>query len=251
MTKVAAYQAPLLPSGSMEAIGLIRERVTWCETEGVEFLCCPEAVLGGLADYAARPTDFAISVENGQLSAALAPLASDRVATILGFTEISGSGELFNSAAVFYCGTIVGVYRKLHPAIRKSVYQAGDCVPVFTVGGLTFGIVICNDSNFVEPAKRVAAQGATVLFVPTNNALPAEKADVVDDARNIDIVRATETGLAVIRADVAGRTAGLVSYGSSSIIDPHGRVLQSGQRFIEDFLVADLAAAHVINRQVL
>lgn len=251
MMKVAAYQAPLLSSGSMEAIGLIRERVTWCETEGVEFLCCPEAVLGGLADYAAHPTDFAISVENGQLNATLAPLASDRVTTILGFTEISGSGQLFNSAAVFYRGTVVGVYRKLHPAIRKSVYQAGDRVPIFTVGGLTFGIVICNDSNFAEPAKSVANQGATVLFVPTNNALPAEKADVVDDARSIDLVRATETGLAVIRADVAGRTAGLVSYGSSGIVDRHGRVLRSGQRFIEDFLVADLDAAQVINRQTL
>ena len=50
--KVAAYQAPLLPAGSMEALGLIRDRVKWCETEGVDILCCPEAVLGGLADDA-------------------------------------------------------------------------------------------------------------------------------------------------------------------------------------------------------
>ena len=48
--KVAAYQAPLLPAGSMAALGLIRKRLDWCESEGVEILCCPEAVLGGLAD---------------------------------------------------------------------------------------------------------------------------------------------------------------------------------------------------------
>jgi hypothetical protein len=30
--KVAAYQAPLLPGGSMEALELIRARVKWCET---------------------------------------------------------------------------------------------------------------------------------------------------------------------------------------------------------------------------
>ena len=46
--KVAAYQPPLLPGGSMEALQLIRDRVKWCETEGVDILCCPEAVLGGL-----------------------------------------------------------------------------------------------------------------------------------------------------------------------------------------------------------
>ena len=67
MTRVAAYQAPLLPCGSMEAIDLIRTRVAWCESERVEILCCPEAVLGGLADNAARPADFAIDVERGQL----------------------------------------------------------------------------------------------------------------------------------------------------------------------------------------
>ena len=53
--KVAAYQAPLLRGGSMATLGLIRERVKWCETQGVEILCCPEAVLGGLADDAQSP----------------------------------------------------------------------------------------------------------------------------------------------------------------------------------------------------
>jgi predicted amidohydrolase len=237
--KVAAYQAPLLPCGSMEAVELIRKRVEWCEAEGVEILCCPEAVLGGLADHAARPVDFAMNVESGQLSAALTPLASGTVTTILGFTEISG-GELYNSAAVFHQGAVAGLYRKLHPAIRKSVYRAGDRVPVFTVGGLTFGIVICNDSNFSEPARLMAAQGATALFVPTNNGLPQEKADVVDDARKAGIARATENSVWVIRADVAGRAGDLVSYGSSSIVEPDGTVLQSARRLTEDLLVADL-----------
>jgi predicted amidohydrolase len=65
VVRVAAYQAPLLPSGSMEAAELIRKRVRWCEAEGVEILCCPEAVLGGLADYAAHPTEIAFDVESG------------------------------------------------------------------------------------------------------------------------------------------------------------------------------------------
>ena len=68
----------------------------------------------------------------------------------------------------------------------------------------------------------MASQGATALFVPTNNGLPPEKADVVVDARNADIARAMENSVWVIRADVAGRTADLVSYGSSGIVDPDG-----------------------------
>src|SRR5689334_23212284 len=98
--KIAAYQAPLLPCGSMAAIELIREQVRFCESESVSILCCPEAILGGLADYASRPIDFAIDVERGQLAAVLAPLASSVVTSIVGFTEVAG-GKLYNAAAVF------------------------------------------------------------------------------------------------------------------------------------------------------
>ncbi|HST59630.1 MAG TPA: carbon-nitrogen hydrolase family protein [Longimicrobium sp.] len=240
--KVAAYQTPLLPAGSMEAIGLIRERVACCEAKGVQILCCPEAVLGGLADYAARPADFAIDVESGQLDAVLSPLASDAVTTIIGFTEIR-AGRLYNAAAVNHRGAVAGIYRKLHPAIRKSVYDAGEQMPVFTVEGLTFGIVICNDSNFPEPARAMTAQGATALFIPTNNGLPPEKADVVVHARNADIALATANRVWVIRADVAGRADGRVSYGSSGIVGPDGAVLQRARRLTETLLVADIGAA--------
>jgi hypothetical protein len=86
--KVAAYQAPLLPGGSMAALGLIRDRVKWCETAGVGILCCPEAVLGGLADDAECPADIAINVESGQLEPLLAPLASKSVTAIVGSPKL-------------------------------------------------------------------------------------------------------------------------------------------------------------------
>jgi len=223
----------------MEAVELIRKRINWCESEGVGILCCPEAILGGLA-YATHPARIALDVEDGKLGAAIAPLASDTVTTILGFTEVTGTGQLYNSAAVFHRGAVVGLYRKLYPAIRKSVYQAGDQVPVFTIDGLTFGILICNDSNYPEPARIMASRGATALFVPTDNGLPPEKADVAAEALNADIARAKENGAWVIRADVAGRAGGRVSYGASGIVDPGGKVLQSTQRLGEDLLVVDL-----------
>jgi predicted amidohydrolase len=238
--KVAAYQAPLLRSGSLEAVDLIRTRVEWCESNGVVILCCPEAILGGLADYAADPREFAIDARGDQLARALAPLASDTVTTIVGFTEVTGTGRLYNSAAVFHKGSVIGLYRKLHPAINRSIYEAGDQMPVFRVGGLTFGIVICNDSNYPEPARFMVSKGATALFIPTNNGLSPEKADVAAHARSVDIALAKENSIWVIRADVSGRTNGMVSYGSSGIIDPHGNVLRSPHQLTEELIVADL-----------
>jgi hypothetical protein len=78
--KVAAYQAPLEVCGDIPAVlALIREHIEWCEGAGVRILCCPETVLGGLADNATRPADIGISVEDGQLERLLAPLASSSV----------------------------------------------------------------------------------------------------------------------------------------------------------------------------
>src|SRR5215203_5829123 len=110
--KVAAYQAPLLAGGSMEALDLIRNQIDECESAGVEILCCPEAILGGLADYTSDPFACAIDVERGQLNDVLSPLASDSVTTIVGFTEIDRTGRLFNAAAVFHKCLVVGIYRK-------------------------------------------------------------------------------------------------------------------------------------------
>src|SRR5262249_28734322 len=86
---------------------------------------------------------------------------------------------------------------------------------------------------------------ATALFVPTNNGLPPTKAgpDLVAQARNVDIARAIENSVAVIRADVAGRTESLVSYGSSGIVDPDGMVFQSARQLGPDLLVAEIDTA--------
>lgn len=240
--KVAAYQTPLAATGSFRVLGLIREQIDRCESMGVEILCCPEGVLGGLADYTSSPADIAIDVENGQLHALLKPLASDKVATILGFTEIDRNGHLYNSAAVFHKGSVVGIYRKLYPAINKSVYEAGDQMPVFTVADLTFGIIICNDSNYYEPARIMAEQGAAALNVPTNNGLPPRKVEqkLVVESRNCDITRAIENRVSVIRADVAGQFGNLMSYGSTGIVDRDGMVLQSARQLGSDLLIADI-----------
>jgi 5-aminopentanamidase len=238
--KVAAYQAPLCHPGSFDALARIRRRVEQCELAGIAILCCPEAVVGGLADYAEEPARFAIPSAN--IGPVLATLASDTVTTIVGLSEIASDGTLYNSAAVLRKGAVAGVYRKNHPAITRSVYQPGSGAPVFKIEGLTFGIVICYDSTFPELARRMTAQGATVLFVPSNNGLPGSgmDLDVVADSRACDVARATENRVWVVRADVAGVSGGLAAAGSSEIVAPTGSIVAEATAFSEDFLVAEI-----------
>ena len=240
--KVAAYQAPLQATNSFDILRLIRKQIDWCEVNDVELLCCPEAVLGGLADYSSEHMKFAFNVESGQLNQVLEPLTSARVSSIVGFTEDDARGRLYNSAAVFHKASVLGVYRKNHPFINKSIYAAGDAAPIFTIGGLTFGILICLDSNYQQPAKAMVAKGATTLFIPTNNGLPEERggSELVLEAREADITLAKENNVYIVRADVAGPYNGFVSYGSSGIVDPSGMVLQAAREMTSEILVTTL-----------
>lgn len=200
-------------------------------------------MLGGLADYASEPTAIAIDPNSGQLAELLHPLPNSSIAIIVGFTEIDRrSKRLYNSAAVWQNGSIIGVYRKVYPAINRSVYHQGEELPVFTVHGLTFGIVICNDSNYLEPARVMAHKGAAAIFIPTNNGLPASKGGpaLVRTARAIDITRAVENSVSIVRADVVGSTGELECHGSSGIVDPDGRVLQEATSMKESLVVADI-----------
>jgi predicted amidohydrolase len=250
LMKVAAYQAPLLADDSMHVLDLIHERVHQCEEEGISVLCCPEAILGGLADFRENPTRFAIRSDTGQLASVLAPLTSDTLTSIVGFSELATDGALYNAAAIFQRGRVVGLYRKIHPAIRQSVYAAGSHTPVFRAGELIFGVVICNDSNYPELGRLMTAQGATVLFIPTNNALPNERASpkLNAAARNADIALAVENRIWVIRADVCGRNGGLTSYGSSEIIDPNGNVVRQAHHESTGMLVAEVESAKWVGR---
>jgi predicted amidohydrolase len=240
--KVAAYQAPLPLAGARDAVEAIAARVRRCEAAGVRILCCPEAVLGGLADQHPEPARIALPADG--LADVLAPLASETVTTLVGFTEHAADGRFFNAAAVLHRGAVTGIYRKLHPALRRSVYAAGAETPVWAADGLTFGIVLCNDSNFAEPARRMAAQGAAALFVPTNNALPPPHvpAGIAAEARAVDAARAAELRMWIVRADVAGRDGERVSHGSSAIVDPTGRVVHAARPLAEDLLIADIDA---------
>lgn len=159
---------------------------------------------------------------------------------IVGFTERATSGRLFNSAAVLSAGAIVGVYRKVYPGDR-TVIQAGDQLPMFHHRSTPFGIIICNDLWYLEPARVIAAAGAALLFVPTNGGHVRELSDSFRArGENLPIARAVENTTTVVVADIAGHQADRMSYGFSAIIDPDCAVLAKAEAFTEALLIADV-----------
>lgn len=100
--RVAAYQAPYRPYPSGRGAELVVPRLERARAEGVELLCCPEALIGELANESDgdSPTTVALSVSDGELDEAIAPLLGWGMTIVIGFTERSESGAIYNAAAV-------------------------------------------------------------------------------------------------------------------------------------------------------
>lgn len=242
--RVAAFQAPYLPFGSFEAVDLIKAQLDACEAAGVAVLCCPEAVIGGLAHESGgqSPAQVALGVHDGELTDVLAPLMETEIIVIGGFTERDAAGRLFNSAAVIAGGGLVAVYRKVFPGYR-TVIQAGTELPVMQLGAAKGGIMICNDIWYLEPARVLAAKGAAVIFVPSNsghvrNLASAQALRARGDT--LPIARAVENSVTVVVADIAGRQGDRYALGTSAIVNPDGVVLARANPESPGLVIADV-----------
>jgi len=150
-------------------------------------------------------------------------LASELGATVVfGFAELRG-GEVYNSAAVTTPKGLVGVYRKIHLFGReKQLFVAGDEEPpVFDIGGLRLGVMICYDWAFCEVGRILMVKGAQVVAHPANLMLPfCQKAMVTRALENrLFFVTANRTGEEA-RVEPPCRFTGL-----SQIVAPDGSIL--------------------------
>ncbi len=89
---------------------------------------------------------------------------------ILGFLEADGD-RTFNTAVLLGPdGRIVGKYRKTHfhqgYKVNPPGYTPGDTYPVFDLGFMKVGIMICFDRQLPEPARMLALGGADLDRLP-------------------------------------------------------------------------------------
>ncbi|MGE3313930.1 MAG: carbon-nitrogen hydrolase family protein [Planctomycetaceae bacterium] len=90
---------------------------------------------------------------------------------ILGFLEREGE-TFYNTAALLGPdGKLVGRYHKTHFAqgydINPKGYIPGDEYPVFNIGSLKVGMMICFDRQVPETARQLALNGADVIACPS------------------------------------------------------------------------------------
>ena len=194
--------------------------------KGADVVCFPEMNITGYSNH----PDMVQQAESipGPSTERLAALSRKKNILILaGLAETDTRGRLYASQAVIAPDGLMGVYRKLYIAPpEKALYTAGQGISVFNYKGIRFGIQLCYDAHFPELSTRMAAMGATLLFVP--HASPRGKA--VDKHRSWLRhlpARAYDNSLFVVACNQTGGNAkGLTFPGNAMVIGPTGHVLK-------------------------
>lgn len=148
-----------------------------------------------------------------------------------------------NCASIISAGAIHASYAK-HHLPNYAVFDefrtfvSGDQSLIVRAGGVDLGVVICEDLWRSDgPVQTLTDYPLGALLVP--NASPFER-DKDAVRRPLVTTRAREMDTTVAYVNLVGGQDDLVFDGDSMVVDPQGKLVAQGPRFVEDLIVVDL-----------
>jgi predicted amidohydrolase len=237
--RIGHYQC-ICRQGDLEAnLATVVKGLELAAEARLDIVSFPEAMLTG---YFARETDarnHALAIDAPPIQQLLQRTARFETMFLVGFTQLR-DGKLYDTVAVIEKGNLLGYYDKAMPIF--AYLTPGRAFPVFEKKGLKFGIVICADGGYIEPARILALKGARVIFAPHYNFV-GDPVDHYQMVRHDHVARAIENGVYFVRGNnvVPGRAVeGLgdlgYGYGDSYVLDPHGEIV-AGAGLNEEYLM--------------
>lgn len=143
--------------------------------------------------------------------------------------------DLYNAASLIADGQILATYFK-HQLPNYSVFdekryfEEGSEACVVEFKGIKFGITICEDIWFTEPASQAADAGAEVLL--NLNASPFKQGKW--QSREAEVKQRTlETGLPIVYVNLVGGQDELVFDGASFALSAQGQAVARAPAFKE------------------
>lgn len=213
------------------------------DRERVEIVSFPECFLTGYPDKEEPARKGAFAADSPQMLKVLDRTSKFDCTVIVGFNELRGK-DLYNTALVAHKGHLLGSYSKC--MAYMPFHKQGREFPVFERSGVKFGIVICADGGYIEPARILALKGARIIFSPHFNFI--QKDGLIGHFMKVradHIARSVENHVYFVRGNnvVLGKESGLsyegVGYGDSYVVDPDGEIVVRSRRHRDDFLITD------------
>ena len=242
--KVGHFQCEVAAADLQKNLNTVLRGLVQAQAEKVEVLCLPESLLTGYFSDPDQAKENSLTIDGREIQLLLRETSQYESTFIVGFNELRDD-KVFNSAAVARQGNLLGVYSKAFPCLEY--FEPGRDFPVFQHGDLTFGVVICADGGYIDPARILTLKGAKAIFAPHYNFIAGE--DLIDHTRTTrgdHIARSRENGIWFIRGNnyVVGNDAALgyagVGQSESYILDPGGEIVCRAQRGVEGLICAQI-----------
>jgi predicted amidohydrolase len=178
----------------------------------VEVLSFPECYLTGYQDTEEEVRKHAFAADSAKMMQVLDRTSQFETTLIVGFNEVRGK-DLYNTCLVAYKGHLLGLYSKC--AAYMKFHKQGRDFPVFERNGVKFGVIICADGGYVEPARILALKGAKIIFAPHYNYIGKEGLiRHFMQVRADHVARARENGVYFVRGNnvVPGKDEAIKGY---------------------------------------
>jgi predicted amidohydrolase len=218
------------------------------DTARADLVVLPELCLSGYLFASRRElAGCAEPVPGGPSIAAISGLCRSRnLNVVLGLAEAAGS-RLHNTAVLVTSAGAVHKYRKAHLFTdEKDLFDPGDTpFPVFMVGDVAVGMLVCFDYFYPEAARTLALRGCQIVCHPANL--------VLDYAQTMTLTRAAENRVFWILASRTGHeTLGSRTVrftGMSQVAAPDGRLLWRGSPDREELVVVEIDPALALDKR--
>ncbi len=153
---------------------------------------------------------------------------------------------IYNSSYVMNReGELVYEYDKMHlvPMLDEPKFLNGGEKKgkVFELDGIKMGVIICYDLRFPELMRSLALQGAEVIHVVAQ--WPTARKE---HWKYLQHARAIENQCYIVSANSSGTCNGTDFAGESLVIDPLGKLVQSGPAEKEATVTANIDLSNVI-----
>jgi predicted amidohydrolase len=241
--KVGLGQIACMPADVEANVRSLTSAVQRAADEGCSVVVLPEVADVGYA--MSRMSEVAGSWDGGAFGAMCEIARSTGLHVICGLTERDGP-HVFNSlAAINPEGRLAAKYRKIHlidaGAFQESRrFQAGEDLVTVSIGGLTWGLMICYDLRFAELARALMHRGADILVY--SSAWPKSR---ITHWQTMTRGRAVESQVYVLGANRTGTEEDIVFGGCSVAVDPHGAVLDEADGDEETLVTAEITKSRI------
>ena len=249
--RIGSFQGPIVDNDFECNLNKVKEVLNQTRDKSLDFLCFPEVYLSGYSEQAIRESS-ALITDARLLEFIRFSTAFDTV-ILVGMSEREGD-KIFNTQIVMYRGKLLGKYHKTMLTDEDKLVFASDLeFPVFEAKGIKFGVVICADTSYVEPALLLRWKGARLLFTPHYNDIPPEGIDTSDGkvtfwehrsmVLNNQAALATLLKMVVVRSNVVIVREDHLGAGDANIWDMNGEIVARGTPFTECIVTAEFERA--------